>query len=77
MFNIKWWDNGQTSLSNRIFKQLNIFIGRLEFGWHQPFEPYAYIHDRWATTCCGGMDNGCIHEDAAYEMYLDMDKLQI
>ena len=63
MFKITWWDNGQTSWSNRILRQLHIFIGRLEFGWEQPFKPYMYIHDKWSLMCCGGMGTDCIHEE--------------
>ena len=71
MFNIKWWDNGQTSWSNRILKQLNIYIGRLEFGWHQPFEPYMYMHYNWELRCCGGMGTGCVHEEIKAEMFAE------
>ena len=63
MFNLRWWDNGQTNLSNRILRQLNINIGRLQFGWSQPFDPYWYWHDEFATLCCGGMGTDCIHEE--------------
>jgi len=68
MFKIIWWDNGQTSWSNRILRQLHIFIGRLEFGWDTPFNPYLYIHDKSALNCCGGMGTGCIHEEINGEM---------
>ena len=68
MFSVKLWDNGQTSLSNRILKQLTIIIGRVEFGWEQPFRPYIYIHEKWELGCCGGMGTGCIHEEIYGEM---------
>ena len=71
MFNIKWWDNGQPSWSNSFLKQLNIYIGRLEFGWHQPFEPYMYLHDEWSLMCCGGMGTDCIHEEIYAEMFAE------
>ena len=64
---ITWWDNGQTHLSNRIFKQLRVGIGRLEFGWDTPFRPYIYLHKPWATECCGGRGTDCVHEEMAYQ----------
>ena len=74
---ISWWDNGQTSLSNRILRQLRINIGRFEFGWDQPFRPYIYIHDKWALNCCGGMGTDCIHEEMAYEVDMGRDGFNV
>ena len=73
-FEIMWWDNGQTNLSNRILRQLKVNIGRIEFGWHNPFKLYWYWHDEFATPCCGGMGTDCQHEEIAYEMSRGIDR---
>ena len=53
-------------------KILRVYIWRLEFGWLQPFTPYWYWHEKFATLCCGGLGTDCIHEEInAWELYGD------